>query len=1167
MLIHKRLPIILFKLINFWFIVTTEEKSFQKTENLAIGACTQYDSDFCSRQVENSVCNREKNECFCRKGFVAIRENGRVTCKTLLTDLKCRVDRDCVHVNRSSCHPGAGYCSCPGNTIYVPEKHACRSRFMYQNDPFCDVCIQLKGTCFKYELFERIITDQRVNPNGVGCVCPDHRVPISTRTSDPLKYMCDGYLVDIGSECNDESLFCRSMNSVCKPLQEELLLSTTHLHSIKNNLWSENFPGVDHLQRNQIIRTCQCKPGYLPVYQVNLKYNECFKILPMKAKRCQKCVDTGGQCYDLNDDETGDGCDCPPSLSSIVYGKENSETYCGTAHVSINCTNGYFSVCYNPHSYGPYSNLFDDLMNHHSVVRLASDNYLRESLTSETNKTYHTSNFQNVCTLKSENNATDTGNIFVTESTSRDKYHLHGTQSKRFCLNVDVWQQNGLCGIRLYKLSHDTVQYEGILEVLVNASIRTPSRDKIIPLKCISRIPNRPMNKINAGNMQTIGTMNLASTLTHPQIILRLLNENNKEILSAIVGSRLRLDASLLNPSGPYKYIAADYCYGNNRSVHSDYFSSETGTLLIDHRCLHKKALLTAKFSNIGLLNGHLQTNLFEAFRLGNMTLVFFTCVFRICQLPTDCEQAKCRTDDTIHKVQLSEITGKDNIIPFVSEIPNTNAGNNHEHNIYKGDGYYFRTHTYAHIEVNEKHHQTYNTNNGFSPSYITSNHQLDMKSTSSLTSTRDRLSCNYALCLTTVHLSWILLGLFALLILFCITLILIYRKYRLFLQRRTLTLLGKQPQQNQSMQKSLSVLTKNGYSEHSSPSRLYNKEYYQPNYLLNPDLPLNSTLLNTKNLDLKSSFQLNPLTPSNTPCTSTESALSLPPLLATCTAGSLNPLDGKLNFGESTTYSTNNNNMALILKNPDSSKHETILCDNSDIFCHTLAPTKLDNSKTLRSNSMIPSTIGQNCYCQSIHDSHCPLPFTQHNYVNNNEYLKTITSDDCFMNSTYVLKEDLLRKPNCTKLHNKQCLNDTDMIDLYPSSHNLSNKTLVCIKNVQPKLMNDANDEEKNLCTTSILSTVTCSLPSFPTVKHFYSFQKPRKIDNSVECNSKLLDTSTLKNHSKLCRGSLKTSNSSVTHFPPDEHHYHHHGLPCSGSMVIRNNNIINAQTTNFCD
>ncbi|XP_018655314.1 hypothetical protein Smp_167790 [Schistosoma mansoni] len=568
MLIWRRLLLILLKLINSWIIAAPEERSVQKTENLAIGACTQYDSGFCSRQVENSVCNHEKNECFCRKGFVAIRENGRVTCKTLLTDLKCRVDRDCVHVNRSSCHPGAGYCSCPGNTIYVPEKHACRARFTYPSDPFCDVCLQLKGTCFKYELFERVITDQRVNPNGVGCVCPDHKVSISTRTSDPLKYMCDGNLVDIGSECDDESLFCRSINSVCKPLQEELLLSTNQLHSFKSNLWSENFPSGDHLRRSQIIRTCQCKPGYLPVYQINLKYNECL---------------------------------------------------------SVNCTNGYLSVCYYPHTYGPYSNLFDDLMNHRSVVRLASDNYLTDTLplqisglSSEANRTYHYSNFQNLCILKSENDTIDIGNTFVTESISHDNYHLHGAQTKRFCLNIDVWRKNGLCGIRLYKLSHDTVQYEGILEVLVNTSIRTPSRDKIIPLKCISRTPNRPMNEIN--------------------------------------------------------------------------------------ECLHKKPLLTAKFSSIGLLNGHLQTEIFQAFRLGNMTLVFFTCVFRICQLSTDCEQTRCKTDDGVQKIQSAEINGRDNIIPFFSQIMNNNSRNNYVHDIYKGDGYFFFAQTYAHIEVNERH-------------------------------------------------------------------------------------------------------------------------------------------------------------------------------------------------------------------------------------------------------------------------------------------------------------------------------------------------------------------------------------------------------------------------------------------------------------------------------
>ncbi|VDM20486.1 unnamed protein product [Hydatigera taeniaeformis] len=89
------------------------------------GACNKESPSFCDRIVRNSVCNRVKNECFCRKGFVAVKEGDSVACKTLLTDLKCRVDADCVHVNRSSCHPGAGFCTCPGNTVFVPQLNAC----------------------------------------------------------------------------------------------------------------------------------------------------------------------------------------------------------------------------------------------------------------------------------------------------------------------------------------------------------------------------------------------------------------------------------------------------------------------------------------------------------------------------------------------------------------------------------------------------------------------------------------------------------------------------------------------------------------------------------------------------------------------------------------------------------------------------------------------------------------------------------------------------------------------------------------------------------------------------------------------------------------------------------------------------------------------------------
>lgn len=46
----------------------------------------------------------------------------------VLTSLICHVDKDCVHVRNSICHPGAGFCACPGGTVYVAQEHACRKQ-------------------------------------------------------------------------------------------------------------------------------------------------------------------------------------------------------------------------------------------------------------------------------------------------------------------------------------------------------------------------------------------------------------------------------------------------------------------------------------------------------------------------------------------------------------------------------------------------------------------------------------------------------------------------------------------------------------------------------------------------------------------------------------------------------------------------------------------------------------------------------------------------------------------------------------------------------------------------------------------------------------------------------------------------------------------------------
>ncbi|KAF8561817.1 hypothetical protein P879_05441 [Paragonimus westermani] len=91
-----------------------------------LGDCKQKDANFCHSLVENSLCNWQRNECFCRFGYVAIREEEQLVCRTLLTELSCRMDSDCIHVDSSICHPGAGRCVCPGGWIYVEQLHACR---------------------------------------------------------------------------------------------------------------------------------------------------------------------------------------------------------------------------------------------------------------------------------------------------------------------------------------------------------------------------------------------------------------------------------------------------------------------------------------------------------------------------------------------------------------------------------------------------------------------------------------------------------------------------------------------------------------------------------------------------------------------------------------------------------------------------------------------------------------------------------------------------------------------------------------------------------------------------------------------------------------------------------------------------------------------------------
>ncbi|KAF5395177.1 hypothetical protein PHET_06469 [Paragonimus heterotremus] len=79
------------------------------------------------------------------RSFVRLFQRG----STFLTDLKCQTDRDCVHFENSVCHPGAGFCTCPGETVLVVQEYACRNLAKDLRNAVCQSCVRRQGTCYR----------------------------------------------------------------------------------------------------------------------------------------------------------------------------------------------------------------------------------------------------------------------------------------------------------------------------------------------------------------------------------------------------------------------------------------------------------------------------------------------------------------------------------------------------------------------------------------------------------------------------------------------------------------------------------------------------------------------------------------------------------------------------------------------------------------------------------------------------------------------------------------------------------------------------------------------------------------------------------------------------------------------------------------------------------
>ncbi|CAH8604293.1 unnamed protein product [Dicrocoelium dendriticum] len=777
----------------------------QKTQNLAIGACAAYDEEFCSREVENSVCNKEKNECFCRKGYVAIRENGRVTCKTLLTDLKCRTDRDCVHVNRSSCHPGAGYCSCPGSTIYVPQQHACRSRADHARDSICKVCQEAGGVCFYYEPNELDAEEVRHNPNLIGCVCPGQGKFTRIRSPSWAEHICSGELVGIGEKCDQYAFICRSKNAICNELRFN---QRSQIDSASNTAPVFSNQASVHISVDQ-VSLCQCPAGTIPVYQSTLDYFECFPKLAHNAPRCEPCTRDGGQCYDLNADGESDGCVCPHHRSHGSEFLGHIGHHCPQLHVLVNCSNGYLSVCYRPHSEVPYHQLQENLLQGNAVAKLGNIHTANSKFQDVKQYAYNPSEHQayafsfselesNSGSLLSQKSlASESSACILLESTAQKlgrqflvarlpELFLHESALglRHFCAHLKVWGQQHTCGTRVYSLGSNLLQYEAMLEVMVNHSFRTPSLDLRVPLRCTSQKPAKPI-------LTTMGTKDKIHLSTAQYDVLsqktilefRILNYERKEVYLVDQRAKLRLDALLTDSTETFKAMNVYSCSFGNRSKVIGFRHEMGNTKFIHHGCPVKNPWLHTRFSNGQFPSRHIQSDEFPSFKMGNGSSIFFRCVFKLCANPVDCQQQTCEGNVRTLRRTVSRHSHSvflDNTSP---NAPRYAVNDSVRPDLSQYSSPRFKTITlerWAHVEVQTKQCVL--------PSCAIVKTQKEEEpvthcyhySAPSLLPKQGYPKCQYTVCLTAADLMWVIIGFIFITSLICLSVFVALRHPRL---------------------------------------------------------------------------------------------------------------------------------------------------------------------------------------------------------------------------------------------------------------------------------------------------------------------------------------------------------------------------------------------------
>ncbi|CDS41598.1 hypothetical protein EmuJ_000926400 [Echinococcus multilocularis] len=596
-----------------------------RLRSLDLGPCVEEGDFYCSRRVPNSFCSVTKNECFCHPAFVAIQEEYGITCKPLLTSLNCHVDKDCVHVKNSICHPGAGFCACPGGTAYVAQEHACHNVAENSNNSFCETCKQMNGICYHAENSKK---------QEFGCACPfNTAMPLPQRlhasNGGPIAQwaFCKAILVDVGHLCNQEDLLCRPRNSECSSL-------------------------------NGGPKSCRCKPGFFPVYQQSLHYHECFKQVLCETKDIPECYNSG-ICVDLNGDGTPDDNFCArngftldnqslrhclresgermstsyshnwPALDVIL--EENSEIkgimevgtqnagvkddYCRKPMVQVTCSSNRILVYFLPPTRPPYEQLHQSLVEGNAIAYLTGEGYAAVVI-------------PRGCVLRLCDFGRDGDLLAASE--------WEVGHSRQFCVNLDLGSSPARppCGLTLSR-NETVVGIKGLLEVRTDAHVWSSSVDMRFDLRCSviptaatasattttaaaannatvgSALTSTP--RINSQERQTLPSQqegswsqrlsdqwnldNVRPTPAALDLSFKAFSATKRAVSSVLLASPIQLKATLFDPTVTYNTFVVESCYATSVATTSEIMHVE----IINRGCPNTECGFTGNFLSYSL--------------------------------------------------------------------------------------------------------------------------------------------------------------------------------------------------------------------------------------------------------------------------------------------------------------------------------------------------------------------------------------------------------------------------------------------------------------------------------------------------------------------------------------------------------------------------------------